>query len=250
MSQIERATAIAVYEDLASKSEPVGVGSTEVEFVERLGAPDGVMSLGGKKRLKYSGGHAIVMGGKVTQIEGIPEERLSAPDMEAFITYQRALGKVEYQGRWMTVEESRTAYEKALQARTRELERIDKGRAETAKRAERIARQKPYTEIRRNGATITAQELIVPGMFTIVDFFADWCGPCRAIDPYLQDIAKNPRVVVRKVDIVNWGSPVARQWELKSIPNMRVYGPDGRQLGNPTSNLNQIVADINKSLEQ
>ena len=90
--------------------------------------------------------------------------------------------------------------------------------------------------------------MIVPGKFTIVDFYADWCGPCRAIEPYLKDLAKDQRIAVRKVDIVNWGSPVAQQWKLQSIPNMRVYDPNGRMLGEPTSNLNQIIAYINQSL--
>jgi hypothetical protein len=61
-------------------------------------------------------------------------------------------------------------------------------------------------------------------------------------------MAEDPRIVVRKVDIVNWNSPVAKQWNLKSIPNMRVYDPNGRQLGGATSDLNQIIGAINNAL--
>ena len=88
------------------------------------------------------------------------------------------------------------------------------------------------------------------GSNAVVLVFADWCGPCKRLDPYLKDMAKDPRIAVRKVDIVNWNSPVAGQWRLTSIPNLRVYDPNGRLLGKPTSNLNQIIAWINQSLQQ
>jgi thiol-disulfide isomerase/thioredoxin len=153
--------------------------------------------------------------------------------------------------RWMTAEESKKAYNKALEARQRELERINSGKQQALRRAERIAREEGgLKNIRQNGARISEQQLIVPGKFTVVDFYADWCAPCRAIDPYLKELAKDPRVAVRKVDIVNWDSPVSKQWNLRSIPNMRVYDTNGRQLGKPTANLKEIVAYINQSMQR
>lgn len=250
MSEIQRAGAIAVYEDLIEKTKPIQVGDPEGALRLRLGEPDGVMGFGNKKRLDYDKGHVIVANGRIQKIEDIPPERLASPNQEAYADYQKALGKVFYMGRWRTPEESQEAFNKALGARARELERIEIGKQQAIERAEHIARtQAGWKDIRQNGARITEQELIVPGKFTIVDFYADWCGPCRAIEPYLKDLAKDQRIAVRKVDIVNWGSPVAKQWNLRSIPNMRVYDPNGRMLGEPTSNLNQIIAYINQALQ-
>ena len=251
MSEIQRAGAIAVYEDLIERTSPLKVGDSEDALILRMGKPDGVMAFGSKKRLAYDKGHVIVADGKIQKIEDIPAERLASPNQEAYEDYQRALGRVFYMGRWMTPEEGLEAYNKALESRQRELERIEIGKEQTLKRKEHIARtQSGWKDIRQNGARITEQELIVPGKFTIVDFYADWCGPCKAIEPYLKDLAKDQRIAVRKVDIVNWNSPVAQQWNLRSIPNMRVYDPDGRMLGEPTSNLNQIIAYINQSLQR
>ncbi|MEX0325887.1 MAG: thioredoxin family protein [Puniceicoccaceae bacterium] len=249
MSEIQRAGAIAVYEDLVKKTQPLKVGDTEASLLQRLGEPDGIMAFGSRKRLDYDKGHIIVSNGKVQKIDGIPAERLASPNQEAYADYQNALGKVYYMDRWMTPEEGQQAYNKALESRERELERIAIGREQTLRRKEQIARsQSGWKDIRQNGARITEQELIVPGRYTVVDFYADWCGPCKRIEPYLKDLAKDKRIAVRKVDIVNWESPVARQWNLRSIPNMRVYDPNGRMLGEPTSNLNQIIAYINDSL--
>ena len=53
----------------------------------------------------------------------------------------------------------------------------------------------------------------------IVDFYADWCGPCRAIAPTLQDVAEeyNGEIAVYKVNIDN--SPeLAHAFGIRSIP--------------------------------
>lgn len=99
------------------------------------------------------------------------------------------------------------------------------------------------------GREIGLDELLVPGSVTIVDFYADWCGPCRQISPNLERLALNtPNVYLRKVDIVNWKTPVARQYGLRSIPNIRVFDPRGKAVGAPSSNLSQIMANVQKAL--
>ena len=53
----------------------------------------------------------------------------------------------------------------------------------------------------------------------IVDFYADWCGPCRAIAPTLQALAEqyDGEIVIYKVNIDN--SPeIARAFGIRSIP--------------------------------
>lgn len=53
----------------------------------------------------------------------------------------------------------------------------------------------------------------------IVDFYADWCGPCRAIAPTLQELADKygDEIVIYKVNIDN--SPeLAQAFGIRSIP--------------------------------
>ena len=94
--------------------------------------------------------------------------------------------------------------------------------------------------ISNGGKRVDLNEYVGRGKVTIVDFCADWCGPCRMAAPYLEQLAGNPRVDLVKIDIVNWSSPVAKQYKLRAIPNIRVFDPDGRMIGNPTHDVNVI----------
>ncbi len=71
----------------------------------------------------------------------------------------------------------------------------------------------------------------VAGKYTIYDFYADWCPPCRVLDVQLRDIAaRHDNVAVRKVDIIDWTSAVVRQHEVMSLPHIVLFGPDGREI--------------------
>jgi len=58
----------------------------------------------------------------------------------------------------------------------------------------------------------------------LVDFYADWCGPCRAMRPNIEKIAEefDGRVLVVKVD-VDESSTTARNQRIRSIPTLRVF---------------------------
>ncbi|MBM9468957.1 thioredoxin [Nakamurella leprariae] len=58
----------------------------------------------------------------------------------------------------------------------------------------------------------------------IVDFWADWCGPCRMVAPVLEEIAEKhgDKVVVAKVD-VDANPETAQQYQILSIPTMLVF---------------------------
>lgn len=53
----------------------------------------------------------------------------------------------------------------------------------------------------------------------IVDFYASWCGPCRAISPILEELAKEygDRIVIYKVDVDASGD-LAQAFGIRSIP--------------------------------
>ncbi len=84
-------------------------------------------------------------------------------------------------------------------------------------------------KINNKGARVDVARHLVAGQVTIVDFYADWCPPCRQIAPFLEQLAeRDPEVYLRKVDIEKWGSPVAEQYKINSIPRIEIYDRQGR----------------------
>ncbi len=58
----------------------------------------------------------------------------------------------------------------------------------------------------------------------VVDFFANWCGPCRMMAPILEDVAKElgEKVNVYKVD-VDESENLARKYGIMSIPSIFIF---------------------------
>jgi len=84
-----------------------------------------------------------------------------------------------------------------------------------------------------DGSAVNLSEHLVAHKVTVVDFFADWCGPCRKIDELMAEILKeNPDVAFRKVNIVDWESPAAKQHlgDASNIPHVMVFTPAGTLL--------------------
>ena len=56
----------------------------------------------------------------------------------------------------------------------------------------------------------------------LLDFFATWCGPCRMISPFIEQIAEeHPEYVVAKID-VDEEPELAQKFGVQSIPTLVV----------------------------
>src|SRR6266436_2765632 len=87
-------------------------------------------------------------------------------------------------------------------------------------------------EVISHGAQVDIAKHLALGNVTVVDFYADWCGPCKQLSPSLEQMARtDPEIALRKIDIVNWASPVATQYHVSTIPRVEIYGRKGELVG-------------------
>lgn len=74
---------------------------------------------------------------------------------------------------------------------------------------------------------------IVPGKVTVIDFAAGWCMPCRRLDAHMAKVLEARRdIAYRRLDIVDWDSPLARRYlkQVSKLPYVIVYDTTGAQI--------------------
>jgi len=84
-----------------------------------------------------------------------------------------------------------------------------------------------------NGRTrIDLPKLAVPGKITLVDFYADWCGPCKVLETRIERYMQaHPNVALRRLDIAHWDNVAAHQASdlgATALPYVRVYDAKGK----------------------
>ena len=65
------------------------------------------------------------------------------------------------------------------------------------------------------------QQIVSGGKPVVIDFWAEWCGPCRMIGPAIEELAKEyeDKVVICKCD-VDENNAIAAQFGVRNIPTI------------------------------
>ena len=80
----------------------------------------------------------------------------------------------------------------------------------------------------QNTVTVTdasfADDVLLSEKPVLVDFWADWCGPCKMVAPVLEEIAGThaDKLTVAKLD-VDANPGVARDYQILSLPTMMLF---------------------------
>jgi len=88
------------------------------------------------------------------------------------------------------------------------------------------------------GQEFDITSLVMKGKVTIIDFYSDYCPPCRQLAPMLKNLHENDnKYHVVSLDVnrpkkrgIDWQSPLARQYGLQGLPYFMVYDEEGKLL--------------------
>jgi thioredoxin 1 len=94
-------------------------------------------------------------------------------------------------------------------------------------------------------------EIITSNDVVLVDFFADWCGPCKALHPTLEALASEleGKAIISKINVDD-NPELSAQFNVRSIPAL-FYFKNGEMVGSQnglqpksvlSENLNNLIA--------
>ena len=82
--------------------------------------------------------------------------------------------------------------------------------------------------------------------WTVFDFWAPWCEACKEVDRQLRDFASRSQMAIRRINIVDFDSPIARQ-ELEGVtvlPHIRLVDPTGQKAWEGSGSPQELMREI------
>lgn len=94
----------------------------------------------------------------------------------------------------------------------------------------------------------TLQETVESNSLVFVDFYADWCSPCKIIAPFIDRLADEYSGTVKFVKLnIDQSPDIARRYDVKSIPTLMIFRsgkPLRRMVG--ASSINHYRGELQK----
>lgn len=98
---------------------------------------------------------------------------------------------------------------------------------------------------------ISLEDILKDNKVVIIDFWAQWCGPCKAFGPIFEEVAKEKDGLVKFVKVdVDKNSKVAALYNIRSIPTV-LFIKDGQVVKTiigamPKYELTETVKNLSK----
>lgn len=71
-------------------------------------------------------------------------------------------------------------------------------------------------------------DTVINNDLVLVDFYAEWCGPCRMLIPNLEELEKNTNIQIKKVNVDN-SRDLAKKYGVMTIPTIILFSK-GKEL--------------------
>jgi len=78
---------------------------------------------------------------------------------------------------------------------------------------------------------------------TVVDFYADWCGPCKRIAPYLHNEVHKKGVALAKVN-VDVNQEASAKYGIQAMPTFKVLNRQGNEVFTKTGGSEAVVNEV------
>ena len=93
-------------------------------------------------------------------------------------------------------------------------------------------------------------EVLKNNKITIVDFFADWCGPCRKLSPIMEEVETelSDKVKFTKIN-TDENIEIARNYQISGLPTLLIF-KDGSVVERMVGLMpkNSVITNIEKHL--
>lgn len=103
--------------------------------------------------------------------------------------------------------------------------------------------------VNQPGVAVAMHNVLEPGLVTVLEFYADWCGACKIIEKkVMAAIGAHARIVLRKINIEDDTSPVAKQYAVGALPHVRIFDRKGKLayvlVGNSATKAGKLAVEV------